>query len=146
MRGGCLCLLAVGCCALAYAQPAAAPGPQYAAATSGAPAPAAALAAAPAAAATQLELRTMVPFNRVALCAPFTILVEPASSFQLAVDAEAAVRSAITTLVDTGTLLIQASAYSAAYPVKVCHLYTVAFTLWPLHCGLYTVALHRGLI
>jgi hypothetical protein len=47
------------------------------------------------------------------------MLVEPASSYQLTIDAEPAVRSAVTTLVDTGTLLIEAGGFSTAYPVKV---------------------------
>ena len=113
MRRKCplLCLLVLGCAA-AQAQPAAAPAPQVSIA-------AAISAPAPASAPTQVEVRTLEPFNRVALCAPFTILVEPAVGYQLTIDAEADVRSAITTLVDTETLLVEASGFTTQYPVIV---------------------------
>ena len=108
----------------------------------GAPAPgpqpdvtAAAAAVAPAAAATQTEIRTLQPFNRVAVCAPFTVLVEPAALYQLTIDAEATVRSAITTLVDANSLLVEASSFSTNVPIKV----TVG-----LPAGALTAVTNRG--
>lgn len=108
----------------------------------GAPAPgpepdvtAAEAAVAPAAAATQSEIRTLQPFNRVAVCAPFTVLVEPSTLYQLTIDAEAPVRSAITTLVDEGTLLVEASSFSTDLPIKV----TVG-----LPAGALTAVTNRG--
>lgn len=113
MRRRCtlLCLLVLGSAAT-QAQPAPAPAPQDSIT-------AAAAAPAPVPAPTQVEVRTLEPFNRVALCAPFTILVEPAAGYQLTIDAQSDVRSAITTLVDTQTLLVEASGFTSLYPVKV---------------------------
>ena len=115
MRWRCrlLCLLALGCAWAQVEQPAAAPAPQISSTA------AAAGALAPADAPTQVEVRTLEPFIRVALCAPFTILVEPAAAYQLIIDAQADVRSAITTLVDTQTLLVEASGFTAQHPLKV---------------------------
>ena len=56
---------------------------------------------------------------RVAICSPMVILVEPATQYQVTIDAEATVRSAITTLVDEGTLLVEASSFSTNNPIKV---------------------------
>jgi hypothetical protein len=62
---------------------------------------------------------TLTPFSRVALCAPFTVLVEPSEGYQVTIDADDAVKQAITTLVDGSTLLLESNAFTTTNPIKV---------------------------
>ena len=101
------CLLG-SCLALAVGQSAPASAPQ-----SAAPAPG------PGNAVPQVETRQLNAFSRVATCVPFTVLVQPAMGYQVAIDAEPSVHQAITTLVDGSTLILEASALTTAQQIKV---------------------------
>ena len=102
------CLLS-SCLALAVGQSAPASAPQ----------PAAAPAPGPGSAVQQVETRQLNAFSRVATCVPFTVLVQPSASYQVAIDAEPSVHQAITTLVDGSTLILEASALTTTQQIKV---------------------------
>ena len=101
------CLLG-SCLALAVGQSAPASAPQAAA-----PAPG------PGNGVPQVETRQLNAFSRVATCVPFTVLVQPATGYQVAIDAEPSVHQAITTLVDGSTLILEASALTTTQQIKV---------------------------
>ena len=65
------------------------------------------------------ETRPLDPFSRVAVCVPFTVLVQPTTGYQLTIDAEAGIHDAITTLIDGNTLILEASALSTKQQIKV---------------------------
>ena len=101
------CLLG-SCLALATGQSAPAGAPQPAA-----PAPG------PGNSVQQIETRQLNAFSRVATCVPFTVLVQPSANYQVTIDAEPSVHQAITTLVDGGTLILEASALTTTEQIKV---------------------------
>ena len=101
------CLLG-SCLSLAVGQSAPASAPQPAA-----PAPG------PGSGVPQVETRQLNAFSRVATCVPFTVLVQPSTGYQVAIDAEPSVHEAITTLVDGSTLILEASALTTQQQIKV---------------------------
>lgn len=100
----CLC----SCIAIAVGQISPASAPQPAA-----PAPG------PSSAYSQVETRPLDPFTRVALCVPFTVLVQPSTGYQVTIEAESAVREAVTALIDGNTLILEASAFTTQQQIKV---------------------------
>lgn len=105
-----LLLCAVCTLACSYAQPA--PGP---AADAGSPS------AAPAPGPTGSGAQTLplTPFARVAVCTPFTVLVQPSSGYSVTIDADEALKGAITTLVDGDTLLLESNSFTTTKTIKV---------------------------
>lgn len=90
------------------------PGPSAEAGSQiGAPAPG------PASSRVQTRDLTQSPFSRVALCAPFTVLVQPSEGYEVTIDADEAVKEAITTLIDGDTLLLESNAFTTTNPIKV---------------------------
>lgn len=101
-----VCLLLVGSFSQPTQGPSASAGVQ-----SGAPAPGPA--------SSRVETRPLTAFSRVALCAPFTVLVQPSAQYQLTIDADDAVKQATTTLIDGDTLLVEANSFTTTNPIKV---------------------------
>ena len=101
-----VCLLLVG----SFAQPTQGPSAS-AGAQSGA--------SAPGPANSRVETRPLTAFSRVALCAPFTVLVQPSAQYQITIDADDAVKQATTTLIDGDTLLVEANSFRTTNPIKV---------------------------
>ena len=66
-----------------------------------------------------MQTRALDPFSRVALCVPFTVLVQPSSAYQLTVDAETAVQQAVSVLIDGDTLILESSAFTTHQQIKV---------------------------
>jgi hypothetical protein len=107
-RVGWIACLVGSCIVLANGQVAPASEPQAAA-----PAPG------PSGGAAQVQTRALDPFSRVALCVPFTVLVQPSSAYQLTVDAETAVQQAVSVLIDGDTLILESSAFTTQQQIKV---------------------------
>ncbi|BDA48144.1 hypothetical protein COCOBI_11-4030 [Coccomyxa sp. Obi] len=101
-----VCSLLVGSFAQPTQGPSASTGAQ-----SGAPAPGPS--------SSGVETRPLTPFSRVALCAPFTVLVQPSTQYQITIDADEAVKQATTTLIDGDTLLLEANSFTTTNPIKV---------------------------
>ncbi|CAL8462862.1 g2396 [Coccomyxa elongata] len=101
-----VCLLLVG----SFAQPTQGPSAS-AGAQSGA--------SAPGPASSRVETRPLTAFSRVAVCTPFTVLVQPSTQYQITIDADDAVKQATTTLIDGDTLLVEANSFTTTNPIKV---------------------------
>lgn len=60
------------------------------------------------------------PFSRVSVCTPFSVLVKPGATYDVQVEAEPAVKAAVSYAVSKGTLSVETTApFSAKEPIKV---------------------------
>ena len=68
---------------------------------------------------TDVQIKPVAPFGKIALCAPFTTAVQPSARHQITIDAQPQVARSIGATVTNDTLSLDISAFVATAPIRV---------------------------
>ena len=68
---------------------------------------------------TDVEIRPLPLFGKIALCVPFTVAVQPSARHQITIDAQPHVARSIGATVTNDTLNLDISAFVATAPIRV---------------------------